>query len=325
MGPKENISRNTIPAKHGRGLNRRNFLKFSLRGVLWTAVLGINGLWRPKKISAAAPPDVVVASGPPVEAVRAAVDALGGIGHFVKPGNKVVIKPNMSFAAPPQSATNTHPDVVRELAALCRRAGAAEISIIDNPPTGVPDRCVERVKEACREFGDRMVEAVHKGDQFKTAKINSNWFGFNKTDVAVKVLEADVLIAAPVAKSHYTADVTLSLKGMMGLIWDRQEMHQRGLDSSIVKLAAYLKPDLVVIDATRVLSTNGPWGPGKLIEAKKIIASTNMVAADAQAVRMFEFNGKKYKPEDIGHLRLAHEEGLGSMDAEGLNIAAISV
>ena len=140
-----------------------------------------------------------------------------------------------------------------------------------------------------------------------------------ETDVMREVLEADVLIAAPVAKSHSAAGVSLSMKGMMGLIWDRGIMHWRyDLDASIVDLASLLKPQLVVIDATEALTTNGPSGPGKVVRYDTIIASRDMVAADAQAVNTVRWYGAAMKARQVPHIRLAHARGLGRMDVENL-------
>ena len=140
-----------------------------------------------------------------------------------------------------------------------------------------------------------------------------------ETDVMQDVLEADVLIAAPVAKSHGSAGVSLSMKGMMGLVYNRWVMHVRyDLHESIVDLASLLKPQLTVIDATRVLSTDGPSGPGKVLRPNTVIASHDMVAADAQAIQMFEWYGRRFAPRQVKHVRIAHERGLGRMDVENL-------
>jgi uncharacterized protein (DUF362 family) len=111
------------------------------------------------------------------------------------------------------------------------------------------------------------------------------------------------------------------MKGMMGLIYNRWDMHGKyDLNRSIVDLCTLLTPRLVIVDATRVLTTNGPAGPGKVIEMDTVIASRDMVAADAMAVSIGEWYGRKMKPSQVGHIRLAHERGLGRMDIENLSI-----
>jgi uncharacterized protein (DUF362 family) len=144
-------------------------------------------------------------------------------------------------------------------------------------------------------------------------------------DVIKEVLNADVLIAVPVGKSHSSAGVSLSMKGMMGLIYDRGSFHTRyDLHEAIVDMASVLKPHLVVVDGTRILSTGGPGGPGKVIPLNLVIASADMVAADAQMVALGTWYGRKFKPNQVRHIRIASERKLGRADLENLNIANVS-
>ena len=133
-----------------------------------------------------------------------------------------------------------------------------------------------------------------------------------------------MLIAAPVAKSHSGAGVSLSMKGMMGLVYNRMIFHRRDLHTSIVDLSTVLKADLTVVDATRVLSTGGPGGPGKVLTPDTVIASADMVAADAYTVSAFEWYGKSYRPDQVRHIREAHARGLGRMDIENLRVESIT-
>ena len=306
-----------------KALSRRSFLKYQLQGALWL-VAGAAGLSFPRVVRAGDIPDISVVKGDPAAATRAAVEQLGGMQVFVKPGDKVVIKPNMSFPNGTEMATNTRPEVIRELAAMAFEAGAARVRVLDNP-LGNPEQCVAEIKDACRMFNKDIAHVLTDYSFYKPTELNDKWFGFNKTDVMKDVLSADCLIAAPTAKSHHMTGVSLSMKGMMGLVYDRWEMHRHGIDQTVVSLAAFLKPKLVVVDASRVLSTNGPRGPGEILPMNTIIASPDMVAADAQTVEMCTWYGKRFKPEQIRHIRLAHEKGLGRMDIENLVVKQTAV
>lgn len=306
-----------------RTISRRDFLKLQFKAMAWMAV-GTSGLLIPRSLIAAGTPDLSIVKGAPGTAARAAVELLGGMKSFVKPGHKVVIKPNMSFANGIRNGTATHPEVVRELVAMCKEAGAMKVQVLDHPLSG-GELCAREIKAACAVFNEDIVTAVEDGPHYQKTKISDAWFGFNKTDILKDVLAADVLIAAPVAKHNFATDVSLSMKGMMGLVHDRWEMHQAGLNDAIVTLAAFLRPDLVVIDASRVLSSHGPNGPGKVIPMNRVIASRDMVAADAQAVKLFEWEGKRKEPRQVKHIRLAHEKGLGRMDIENLSVRQIEV
>jgi len=306
-------------------MNRREFLKYQLQGMFWLAAGG-SGLFLPKAGMAGAQPDVAVVKGERAAAARAAVELRGGMQRFVKPGSRVVIKPNMSFARPPEAGTNTSPEVVRELAIMCKEAGAASVLIPDNV-LHMEEACLTRsgIRDACAAIDPNMVKAISSPHLFQETVI-PNAHDIPRTDIMKAVLKSDVLIAAPTAKSHSSAGVSLSMKGMMGLIYDRGVFHGRyDLDASIVDLCTVLKADLTVIDASRVLSTGGPQGPGKVIRADKIIASADMVAADATAVSLFEWYGRRFKPSQVNHIRLAHKRGLGCMDIENLDTRRLTV
>jgi uncharacterized protein (DUF362 family) len=306
-------------------MNRREFLKYQFQGMLWLAAGG-SGLFKPQRVGAGQTPDVAIVQGERAAATRAAVELLGGMSRFVKPGNRVVIKPNMSFARPPEAGTNTSPEVVRELAIMCQEAGAASVLIPDHV-LHMEEAALTRsgIRDACAAVDPKMVKAISSPHLFKETSI-PNAHDIPRTDIMKAVLKSDVLIAAPTAKSHSSAGVSLSMKGMMGLIYDRGVFHGRyDLDTSIVDLCTVLKADLTVVDASRVLSTGGPQGPGKVIREDKIIASADMVAADATAVSLFEWYGRRFKPSQVNHIRLAHKRGLGRMDLANLDTRRLTI
>ncbi len=306
-------------------MNRREILKNQVTGLLWMFAGG-SGILIPGKALAAGAPDLAVVKGAAAGGARAAVGLLGGMEAFVKPGARVVIKPNMSFPSSPGRASNTSPEVVRELAVMCKEAGAAKVLVLDHT-LGPADACLEKsgIRAACASVSGNMVHALNDDSLFRAADIPEGKT-MRRTEIMKEVLKSDVLIAAPTAKSHSGAGVSLSMKGMMGLIYDRGAMHGRyDLHTSIVDLCTVLKADLTVIDGSRVLSTNGPRGPGKVLKTNTIIASKDMVAADAYAVSAFEWWGKRFKPSRVRHIREAHERGLGRMDVENLRIRTIQV
>jgi uncharacterized protein (DUF362 family) len=303
-------------------ISRRRFLQYQTAGMAWTAGAG---LFFPKSLFAAKTPDIAVVEGDIEKAVRQSIAMLGGISRFVKEGDRVVIKPNMSFPVGPERASNTHPLVVKTVAALCKEAGAGRVLVPDNP-LAPAERCLEAsgIYAACESVEKDMTHMVSNPHSFKEVDIKGGKT-LTETDVMKSVLEADVLVAVPVAKSHSGAGVSLSMKGMMGLIRNRYVMHRIGLHEAIVDLASLLTPQLVVVDATRVLTTGGPGGPGKVITPGTVIASADMVAADAYTVQSFEWYGKRYAPSQVKHIRLAHERGLGRMDIEHLAVKKTSV
>lgn len=298
-------------------MDRRQFLR--------TSAAGAAGLLMPGGLLAAAIPDIAVVKGQPGAAARAAVGLLGGMAAFVKPGQRVVIKPNMSFASPAEAGANTHPLVVQALAQLCWEAGAGSVLILDN--TLAPSRlCLEAsgIPEAAAAVRPGMVFAMDDAGLYREVAIPGGRV-LTRSAVAKEVLRADVLIAAPTAKSHSGAGVSLSLKGMMGLVSDRGVMHGRGLDDCVVDLCTLIKAHLTVIDATYVLSTGGPRGPGTVLHEQTVIASSDMVAADAYTVAAFPWYGQRFAPRQVGHIRLAAERGLGRIDVENLKLERLAL
>ena len=306
--------------------SRRQFLKTTLISGAAVATGSIN-LLAPGTASGADYPDLTVSFGADASQItRSAIEALGGMQRFVKPGAKVVIKPNMSFSSAPEAASNTNPEVVREVARLCQIAGASRISVLDNT-LRTPEDCLRlsRIPEYCKDIPNTSVNYVKAHRLFKEVNV-PNGRQLKTMEVAAEVLDADVLIAVPVGKSHGASGVSLSMKGMMGLIYDRTSFHSRfDLHEAIVDMASVLKPALAVIDGTRILSTGGPGGPGEVIPLNVVVASNDMVAADAQMVALGTWYGKKFQPNQVRHIKLAAERGLGIADLSKLNVKTIKL
>ena len=96
------------------------------------------------------------------------------------------------------------------------------------------------------------------------------------------------------------------------------------LDEAVVDLCTILRPTLTLIDASRVLTTGGPGGPGKVLPMNKVVASTDMVAADALAVELGTWYGRKFKARQVRHVNLAHKRGLGNMNTAQLSVKEVN-
>ncbi|MBM3299641.1 MAG: DUF362 domain-containing protein [Deltaproteobacteria bacterium] len=305
--------------------NRREFLQAGLLSTAAAMVGGASGIVGVEPSYGGEHPDLVVCHGKdPGKITRSAVDQLGGMKRFVKAGQKVVIKPNMSFASGPERGANTHPAVVREVAQMCAEAGASRISVVDYV-LNEPSACLSlsKIPEYCQGIPNTTVNHVKAKRLFREVPVR-NGNELKSLEVLAEVLDSDVLIAVPVGKSHSAAGVSLSMKGMMGLIYDRISFHGRyDLHNAIVDMVSVVKPALVVMDATRILSTGGPSGPGKVIPMDMVIASPDMVAADAQMVTLGTWYDRKFTPNQVRHIRIASERGLGRMDLANLKVATV--
>jgi len=296
-------------------MNRRQFLKASAAGI----ALALAG--KPVLLSAQEKLDLAVISGDPGAATRKALEVMGGISRFVKRGQKVVLKPNMSFPRPPEAGSNTHPEVVAAVARACAEAGASQILVLDYT-LGRPEPCLERsgIREACKNIKNVYVLAPHEKKFFKEIKVPQGK-AMDRIEVLKDVLECDALISLPVAKSHSATGISMGIKGLMGLIWDRKSFHDKyNISEAIADMASVIKPHLTILDATRALVSGGPAGPGEVVKPNLVIAGTDPVAVDSYGVTVAPWYGQNFKGKQVEHLVAAHLRGIGEIDPERLRI-----
>ncbi len=303
--------------KEGMHMKRRELLR---RLGLGVAAVGLGQVALGEKAGGQQQPIVVVAEkDKPTELVRKAIKALGGMGRFVKKGNKVLIKPNIAFARPPEGAANTNPEVVAELVRLCFEAGAKEVIVLDY--TLDPARItyeMSGIAKAAEAKGARMVY-VSPRDFVPIEVPKGKILSAYDVRVLKQVLDADVFINVPIAKTHGSARLTLGMKNLMGVIQDRGAWHRSGdLHQCIADFVTAVKPHLTVIDAIRILASGGPKGPGRVEQKDTIIASTDIVAADAYATTLFGLN-----PTDVPHIIKAAELGVGVADLRRVKIVKV--
>lgn len=278
-------------------------------------------------LSAAEPPAatgakskvVAVRGGEPEALFRKGIAELGGIATFVRPGQKVVVKPNIGWDRAPEYGANTNPDLVAEIVRQCIAAGASQVEVFDHTCNSW-ERCYRNsgIADAVTQVGGKMVEA-HDRDSYR--EVSRPAAGSMKTALIHRaILDADVFINVPILKHHGGAKVTAALKNFMGLVWDRQYMHAHNLDQCIADAALYRKPDLNVIDAYRIMPTNGPRGVtlNDVRTVKYQILSTDIVAADVLACKLL-----RTKPEDVRYVALAAKHGLGTADESRIDVVRL--
>ncbi len=252
---------------------------------------------------------VLVKNGGPKELVRKALELMGGIGRFVKPGQTVVLKPNMSWDRTPEYAANTNPEVAAEMVKLCLEAGAKKVLAFDRTCQEAR-RCYTNsgVEKAMDDAGASV--RFIRDSLFEPVKIE-NGLALTEWDFYRDALEADVYINLPVLKHHSLSRLSLGLKNTMGLIGKNRGKIHTSFDKKIVDLNRVLVPQLTVLDATRILRSNGPSGGdiADVEEWKTVIAGTDPVIVDAWGVKLFGL-----EPASLGWLRYAEQAGLGSMD-----------
>ena len=264
---------------------------------------------------------IAVMGGEADEMYEKGIAELGGMKNFVKAGQTVVVKPNIGWDRAPEYAANTNPQLVGKIVTDCIAAGAKDVFVFDNSldnwQRAYASSGIERAAKAAGAIvitgsnqGNYKDVTIPQGKSLKAAKIHE------------KILECDVFINVPVLKHHDGAQISLAMKNLMGIVWDRRFWHNNNLDQCIADMVTYRKPDLNIIDGYRVLKRNGPKGVSvndSALEKAQIISS-DIVAADAAATRIFGA-----EPATIRHIRIANDLGLGVMDLTKLNINRIRI
>ena len=309
-------------------IDRRYFLK---AGVSAGAGLGLSMLGPMPLVSSLQPPALSIAhyktsptdpDGIAEEArrlTRQAIDALGGMGRFVSKGNVVWIKPDIGWDRRPEQAATTNPDVVATLVAMCYQAGAKKVLVSDNPCN--PAR-LSYPRSGIQPAAEKAGAEVPFLDERKFRKMSLNGKVLKEWEVYQDIVEADRLINVPIAKNHNLCLATLGMKNLMGVIGGARNRLHQDLGGAVADLAAFLKPRLVVLDAIRVLTANGPVG-GNLADVKRkdtLVAGIDQVAVDAAGATLLG-----YKPDSIVYIVKANARGLGTLDFKSLSPKQVEI
>lgn len=265
--------------------------------------------------------DIAVVTGSDyLKNTEKAIKILGGIDKFVPKNSSVAILPNTQSKHP---GTYTKPEIVRAVVRMCREAGAKEINCLSWlsrkywDATGLGKVVEEEganLKIVARDESLFKTIAIPKGKTLKEAKVMRELFN------------NDVFIDMPITKDHAGNKFTGTMKNLMGLNFPKinrffhsgdadQPDDIEHLDQCIADLNKIIKPDLCVVDATELITTNGPFGPGKLVKPQKIVAGVDRVAIDAYCCTLWGMEGK-----DIIMIKRGYEHGLGEIDLKKVKI-----
>lgn len=267
--------------------------------------------------------DVASIKAAVAEAVRLAV---GSPDAIIKPGQKVLIKPNLAFQAPAESFAVVDPRVVEAVVAYFKEnSQAGEIWVGDNPSLGMH---VGRAKPAFQAAG--MEEAAKRGGADKIIYFDETDVVevtipeakvFKKAAVFKPFLDADVVINLPKMKVHLAGTVTLGLKNWNGIVPNvhpsaqQQAAHRIDLGQKFADLYRVRKADLTIVDAIIGMEGQGPHA-GTPVEMNMIIAGADTVATDAVAAYIMGF-----EPIEIPAIRCTASEELGEMDLARIEVA----
>jgi uncharacterized protein (DUF362 family) len=264
---------------------------------------------------------IAVKGGEPDVMFRKGMEALGNIRAFVKKGQKVVIKPNIGWDVSPERAGNTNPKLVAEIVRHCKDAGASEVYVFDHTcDNWTRSYKNSGIEASVKDAGGKIAPAHTEGYYHEVAIPGGK--ELTKVKEHELILGADIFINVPVLKHHSSTQLTITMKNLMGNVWDRGTWHRNDLHQCIADFASFRKPTLNIVDAYAVMKQNGPRGVTQedVVIMKSLLISTDMVAIDTAAAKLFGKN-----PSDVRYIQLAAEQKVGRMDLENLRIKRISV
>ncbi len=257
----------------------------------------------------------IVEGGNRSETMGLALKSIGGIETFIKKSDRVLLKVNAAFASPPLLSATTHPEIVSELTRLCFKAGAASVTVTDNPIND-PASCfrLTGIEQAARSTGATVLfpqKEFFKPFTLPEAQLIRNWpLLYEPLNRINKVIGT-----API-KDHHRSGASMIMKNWYGLLGGRRNIFHQDIHTIIQELAMMIKPTLVVLDGTTTMMRNGPTG-GSLADLKKthmMIVSTDQVAADAFGATLLDKT-----IDELAFIKKAETAGLGTADFQSLN------
>ncbi|MBN1350429.1 DUF362 domain-containing protein [candidate division KSB1 bacterium] len=297
-------------------LDRRNFMQNSLLalGAVGAGLLAKSSAVFGKSQTKANPDITIVHCKDPFKAAKKAIEIVGGIKRFVSPGQTVVLLPNIISNSPPEFAVNTHPEVIRAVAECCIGAGA-KVRVLHRHDRAYAEAL--GITKTMKSLGAEMVHFPYSEKDVKRYRQIPTPMGrvLDSVYVCDVVYDADVVINIPVAKHHAGSEITMAMKNLMGVVKEPRSFHYKGLHESIADLSTVVRPDLIVMDASRILLTNGPSGPGQTKVVDEVIATTDPIACDTYGASLL----KKF-PRDVPFLVYGYKQNLGELNLEKLSI-----
>jgi uncharacterized protein (DUF362 family) len=257
----------------------------------------------------------VVKSADRIKSVNKAIDLLGGIQRFIKPGERVLIKPNVAFTSAPGVGATTDPVLVAEVVRLCYKNGQAREVLVADNPINDPESCFNYtgIAKACAAAGARVV--VPKASHFRPTTLKDGKLIKDWPLLYEPMANVDRVIGIAPVKDHVRSGASMTMKNWYGLLGGRRNLFHQDINTIIVELAMLVRPTLVILDGTMVMMRNGPTG-GSVADLEKrdtMIVSADQVAADAFGATLLGLG-----PDSLPYLQKAQEAGCGTADWRSL-------
>ena len=251
------------------------------------------------------------------EAVKAGVDALGGIEQFVKPGEKVLVKPNFLYPSEAEKSVTTHPSVITAVLRLLREADRDRVKVGDSPGGGSCRAALEKLALRAEDLYGASVADMDKEVRTK----NPAGRVAKELYFAEEVTEADAIIGVCKMKTHALERITGAVKNMFGLICGKRKAAMHVKYPSAAEFAKMLADihlatpqRLHIMDAVIAMEGNGP-ASGDPVPMNMILASADPVALDTVFCRLIHL-----APGEVPTNVMGSVAGLGTMNDSEIEI-----
>jgi uncharacterized protein (DUF362 family) len=272
-------------------------------------------------------PVVWEVEGEPAAAVDSLFSSLGGLKKLIPgdvEGATVLLKPNICLPHPPASATTTSPELIDALCSYLAGHKVKRVIVTDHTLQKAERFEENAIVKAGQKYKQAKVIIANEQRMYEPAEIKGKVL--KKTELLKTLDRADFVINVATAKNHSATQVSLAVKNLMGVVWNRSEFHTKlDLHQAIGDLALAVRPGLNIIDASRVLLNGGPTGPGPVTRDNRIFASTDILALDSVVTARYAFGGKTLTANEIPHLRAAYDNGVGEIDIKKIDLQKVKV
>jgi uncharacterized protein (DUF362 family)/Pyruvate/2-oxoacid:ferredoxin oxidoreductase delta subunit len=255
-------------------------------------------------------------------AMKSGLDILGGTGAFVKPGEKIVLKPNVLIGAGPDRCVCTHPSVFRAAAKILLDAGAV-LTCGDSPGFGgaALNMNLAGLKKVADELGIALADFSRgKVVRHKTALLNRRFV------IANGVLDADGLVSLPKLKTHGLTRMTGAVKNQFGCVPGllKNQQHARMPDpfnfsTMLVDLNTLIRPRLFIMDAVMAMEGNGPRS-GRPRKLGVLLLSSDPIALDAVACKLINLD-----PALVPTAVPGEKAGLGTYHDDNIEVVGAKI
>ncbi len=241
--------------------------------------------------------------GSDAQAMTRALMDHADIASMLNPGTKVVIKPNLVVSRTADDGATTHPEIVEGIVAYLQAHDIHDITIAEGAWVG--EGSTSRAFKKCGYYDIGKKYGVDVIDT-KNDRAVDRPFRDMSLRLCETPLNADFLINVPVLKGHCQTNMTCCLKNLKGCIPDseKRRYHSLGLDKPIAALGTVLRPHLHIIDS--ICGDLTFEEGGNPVESNRIMLGFDPVLLDSYGARLMG-----YRPDEIGHLRLAQQYGAG--------------